>query len=83
MFTKHNNKTRSNQSQARCNQPPIESVSNARCNQPPLAEGSNTRCNHPPLAQRVEIAKQFRGGGIDNQKFIFSKKTSICQKFTP
>ncbi len=73
MFTKHNNKTRSNQSQARCNQPPIESVSNARCNQPPLAEGSNTRFNHPPLAGGSKLQSNF-GEGVSITKNSYSQK---------
>ena len=37
MFTKHNNKPRSNQSKPRCNHPSIEIVPNVRCNHSPLA----------------------------------------------
>ncbi len=43
MFTKHINKPRSNQSQARCNHPSIEIVPNVRCNHSPLAGESQSQ----------------------------------------
>jgi hypothetical protein len=43
MFTKHNNKPRSNQSKPRCNHPHIEIVPNVRCNHSPLAGESQSQ----------------------------------------
>ena len=56
MFTKHNNKPRSNQSKARCNYPHIEIVPNARCNHPHIEIVPNARCNHP----HIEIVPNAR-----------------------
>jgi very-short-patch-repair endonuclease len=53
---------------------PRSNQSQALCNQ------SQARCNQPSPCGRVEIVRQFRGGGfIDYQKFIFSKKLQFAK----
>ena len=68
MFTKHNNKPRSNQSKPRCNHPSIKIVPNVRCNHSPLAGGSKLQGN-------------FGEGAIKN--FINSNAQLNPNSFTP
>ncbi len=68
MFTKHNNKTRSNQFKPRCYHPHFESAPNVRCYHPPLAGGSKLQGN-------------FGEGSIKN--FINSNTQLNPNSFTP
>ncbi len=80
MFTKHINKPRSNQSQARCNHPSIESVSNARCNHPHLAGGSKLQSNfgegesitkNSYSQKKLQFAKNLRHNQTDAEGLLW------------
>ena len=62
MFTKHNNKTRSNQFKPRCNHPHFESA-------------PNVRCHHSPLAG--ESQSQLVGDAERGQKLIANSNTQL------
>ena len=83
MFTKHNNKPRSNQSKPRCNHPSIEIVPNVRCNHPPIEIVPNVRCNHSPLAgeSQSQLVGDAERGSIKN--FINSNAQLNPNSFTP
>ena len=68
MFTKHNNKPRSNHS-------PLERESNVRSNHSPLESLSNARSNHSPL--EGESQSQLVGDAVRGQKLIAKSNTQL------